>query len=138
MAKDFDRWNEKKKALNREEEPVYYHEGEIWWAHLGINIGFEIDGKSNNFARPVVVLRKYNKHSFLALPLTTSDRRSAWKLSLGLVAGKPAFAVMSQLRNIDSRRLYQKIGSLSAEALSVVRAETFRMNGTRRARTRKH
>jgi hypothetical protein len=48
MAKDFDRWNEKKKALNREQEPVYYHEGEIWWAHLGVNIGFEIDGKADN------------------------------------------------------------------------------------------
>ena len=128
MAKDFDRWNEKKKALNGHAEPVYYHEGEIWWVHLGVNIGFEIDGKAANFARPVIVLRKYNKHSFLALPLTTSASGSAWKLPLGLVAGKHAFAVMSQLRNIDSRRLYQKIGSLNADALRVVRAETFRMN----------
>lgn len=128
MAKDFDLWNEKKKALNRDSEPLYYHEGEIWWVHLGVNVGFEIDGKAGNFARPVVVLRKYNKHSFLALPLTTSASRSAWKLPLGLVGGKQAFAVMSQLRNIDSRRLYQKIGSLTAEALRAVRTETFRMN----------
>ena len=138
MAKDFDGWNKKKKTLNREGEPVYYHEGEIWWAHLGVNIGFEIDGKAENFARPVIVLRKYNMHSFLALPLTTSGGHSAWKLPLGLVAGKPAFAVLSQLRNIDSRRLYQKIGSLSAEALSAVRAETFRMNSARPARSTKH
>jgi hypothetical protein len=77
-------------------------------------------------------------HSFLALPLTTSGGHSAWKLPLGLVAGKPAFAVLSQLRNIDSRRLYQKIGSLNAEALHAVRAETFRMNATRPARSAKH
>lgn len=138
MAKDFDRWNDKKKALNRAAEPVYYHEGEIWWAHLGVNIGFEIDGKAANFARPVIVLRKYNKHSFLALPLTTTDRPSPWKLPLGPVAGKPAFAVVSQLRNIDSRRLYQKIGSLSVEGLLAVRAQTFRMNATRPARRAKH
>lgn len=131
MRKDFDGWNKKKKALNADTEPVYYHEGEIWWAHLGINVGFEIDGKDGNFARPVIVLRKYNKHSFLALPLTTSTRPSAWKLPLGLVAGKHAFAVLSQLRNIDSRRLYQKIGSLSADALRTVRTETFRMNSGR-------
>ncbi len=134
MHKDFDRWNEKKKALNAAREPLYYHDGEIWWVHIGVNVGFEIDGKASNFARPVIVLRKYNKHSFLALPLTTSARRTAWKLPLGLVAGKQAFAVMSQLRNIDSRRLYQKIGSLNSDALRAVRRETFRMNSTRSAR----
>jgi mRNA interferase MazF len=132
MEKDFDRCNKKKKALNADAEPLYYHEGEIWWVHLGVNIGYEIDGKENNFARPVIVLRKYNKYSFLALPLTTSPRHSAWKLPLGLVAGKQAFAVMSQLRNIDSRRLYQKIGSLTSDDLRVVRKETFRKNSGER------
>ena len=129
MAKDFDRWNQEKKRLNTTDaEPVYFHEGEIWWVRLGINIGYEIDGKARNFARPVIVLRKYNKYSFLALPLTTSPRPNAWKLPLGLVGGKQAFAVMSQLRNIDSRRLYQKLGSLTINDLRVVRKETFRMN----------
>ena len=132
MRKDFDRWNKKKKALNADVEPVYFHEGEIWWVHLGVNIGYEINGKAANFARPVIVLRKYNKHSFLALPLTTSERANAWKLPVGLVAGKQAFAVMSQLRNIDSRRLYQKLGALSYDTVQAVRRETFRMNSGER------
>ena len=45
MAKDFDRWNKKKKALDAKAEPLYFHEGEIWWVHLGVNVGYEIDGK---------------------------------------------------------------------------------------------
>ena len=112
-AKDFDGWNEQKKRLNADVEPLYFRDGEIWWVHLGVNVGYEIDGKNDTFARPVIVLRKYNKYSFLALPLTTSTRSSPWKLPLGIVAGKPAFAILSQLRNIDSRRLYQKVGSLT-------------------------
>src|SRR5437667_236634 len=64
MHKDFDRWNKTKKKLNAEVEPLYFREGEIWWVHLGVNIGYEIDGKRENFARPVIVLRKYNKYSF--------------------------------------------------------------------------
>ena len=39
MEKDFDRWNKKKKQLNADIEPLYFREGEIWWAHLGVNTG---------------------------------------------------------------------------------------------------
>ena len=126
--KDFDRWNTQKKGLNTDVEPLYFREGEIWWVHLGVNIGYEIDGKSDNFARPVIVLRKYNKYSFLALPLTTSARPSPWKLPLGIVGGKASFAILSQLRNIDSRRLYQKVASLAPDILETVRSETFCAN----------
>ncbi len=128
MHKDFDRWNEQKKKLNVDVEPLYFREGEIWWAHLGVNIGYEIDGKKTNFARPVIVLRKYNKYSFLALPLTTRFSPSPYKLPVGDVAGKQAFAVVSQLRNIDSRRLYQKVAWLPTEVLLLIRNETFRIN----------
>jgi mRNA interferase MazF len=130
MEKDFDSWNEQKKRLNLDTEPLYFRDGEIWWAHLGVNIGYEIDGKKANFARPVIVLRKYNKYSFLALPLTTRGSPGAYKLPVGIIAGKHAFAVVSQLRNIDSRRLYQKIGSLPADVLLLIRNETFRVNST--------
>lgn len=131
MEKDFDRWNKKKKALNANDaEPLYFHEGDIWWAHLGVNIGYEIDGKHSNFARPVIILRKYNKYSFLALPLTTHFSPSPYKIPLGDVAGKQAFAVLSQLRNIDSRRLYQKIAWLPPDLFLAVRNEAFRINST--------
>jgi mRNA interferase MazF len=131
MPKDFNRWNRKKKALNdADAEPLYFREGEIWWVHLGVNIGYEIDGKQSNFARPVIVLRKYNKYSFLALPLTTRSTPSPYKLPVGRVADKQAFAVVSQLRNIDSRRLYQKIAWLAEEQLHLIRNETFRINST--------
>ena len=76
MEKDFDRWNNLKKAINTKDdtERVYFHEGDIWWARLGVNVGFEIDGKHKQFARPVIILKKYNQYSFLALPLSTATR----------------------------------------------------------------
>ena len=77
------------------------------------------------FARPVIVLRKYNKYSFLALPLTTNPKPNP---SIGVVAGKHASAVLSQLRNIDSRRLYQKIAWVDPNEMDVIRAETMRAN----------
>ena len=87
MEKDFDRWNKLKKAINAsdESERVYFHEGDIWWARVGVNIGYEIDGKHKQFARPVIVLKKYNQYSFLALPLTTAQKRNPYRLPIGMV-----------------------------------------------------
>jgi hypothetical protein len=65
MQKDFDGWNKLKKAIDAsDDQRLYFHEGDIWWVRLGVNVGYEIDGKQREFSRPVVVLRKYNQYSF--------------------------------------------------------------------------
>ena len=99
----------RKKRSNAAEETdrVYFHEGDIWWVRLGVNVGFEINGKHKQFARPVIVLKKYNQYSFLALPLSTATRVNRWRVPIGNVAGKDAVAILSQLRNINSRRLIE-------------------------------
>ena len=123
MQKDFDRWNDVKKTINAtdEDDRLYFHEGDIWWVHLGVNVGYEIDGKSSDFSRPVIILRKYNQYSFLALPLTTNARPNKWRVPIGLVADRDAFAVLSQLRNIDSRRLIEKKGHVPLDVLAILK-----------------
>ncbi|MFH1170496.1 MAG: hypothetical protein V1704_02965 [Candidatus Vogelbacteria bacterium] len=44
MKKDFDQWNERKKGLHNRDRVPFYHEREIWWCALGVNIGSEQDG----------------------------------------------------------------------------------------------
>jgi mRNA interferase MazF len=85
MEKDFDRWNRIKKATDAADGAarLYFREGEVWWVRLGKNIGYETDGKSNEFTRPVIVLRKYNQYSFLALPLTTAPKPNPYRLPIG-------------------------------------------------------
>lgn len=113
IGKHFDRWNNKKKELDAKvEEPLYFKQGEIWWVHLGINIGFEANGKGDEFMRPVIILKKYNKFSFLALPLSTSPKTNSYRISIGIVDGKEATANLSQIRNIDSKRLINKVDHL--------------------------
>ena len=129
MHKDFDRWNKQKKKLNADEtEPLYFRDGDIWWAHLGVNVGYEIDGKSSDFSRPVIVLRKYNQYSFLALPLTTNAKPNKWRVPIGSVSDRDAFAVLSQLRNIDSRRLIEKKGHVPMDVLAILKKAASRMN----------
>ena len=49
--KNFDKWNELKKKLHISEKAkdFYFREREIWWCSLGVNIGFEQDGKNDLF-----------------------------------------------------------------------------------------
>src|ERR1700730_10147818 len=102
MENDFDRWNGIKKATDATAEATrpYFREAEVWWVRLGRNIGYETSGKSREFTRPVIVLKKYNQYSFLALPLTTASRPNPHRLPIGMIDGKQAFATLSQLRNI--------------------------------------
>ena len=130
MQREFDRWNAIKKATDAaaEEARLFYREGEIWWVRLGKNIGYEIDGKDREFTRPVIVLKKYNQYSFLAVPLTTATKANPYRLPIGIVDGKQAFATLSQLRNIDSKRLIKKITFVAEDALDVIKKEASRVN----------
>jgi len=129
MQKDFDRWNEVKKATDAADEArLFFREGEIWWVRLGKNIGYETDGKSDQFTRPVIILRKYNQYSFLAAPLTTAQKPNPYRLPIGVVVGKQAFVTLSQLRNIDSKRLVHKILSLPSRYFEIIKTEASRVN----------
>lgn len=128
MGKDFDYWNEKKKELHENARRLFFRDGEIWWAYLGINVGYEIDGKNRDFSRPVLVLKKYNQFSFLALPLSSAKKNNAYWLPIGVVSGREAFANLSQLRNIESKRLINKVGYVPSDTLSQIREKVSRIN----------
>ncbi|MBQ9017402.1 hypothetical protein IJ103_04190 [Candidatus Saccharibacteria bacterium] len=68
---EFNRWNEVKKTLFRKANCPPIKEGEVWWCAAGKNLGVEVDGKSWQFSRPIVIIRKLSRHSFMAIPLTS-------------------------------------------------------------------
>jgi mRNA-degrading endonuclease toxin of MazEF toxin-antitoxin module len=45
-----------------------------------------------------------------------------------MIDGKQAFATLSQLRNIDSKRLVKKIAHLDADILAAIKKEASRVN----------
>ncbi len=128
MDKDFDVWNNLKKQIDCKQGILYFKEGEIWWIHAGLNIGFEINGKGKEFMRPILIVRKYNKYSFLAIPLSTSKITNQYKVPVGLIDDKEAVAVLSQIKNVDSRRLINKIGSLEKNLFKIVKEKTSQVN----------
>jgi mRNA interferase MazF len=110
--KDFFGWIEEKKRLHEKQKEVYFDEREIWWCALGVNIGFEQDGKGERYERPVVIIKKFNAHACAVVPLTARDKKGWYYLALGIIEGRNATAILSQVRFVDRRRLINKIGTL--------------------------
>lgn len=110
--KDYNLWHKLKTLLHNEGSRVFFHEREVWWCSIGMNVGFEQDGKGESFARPVLVFRKFNNEIFWAIPLTTKIKTGKYYLPVDLGDGIQRAAIISQLRLVDSKRLYQKIGVL--------------------------
>lgn len=106
-TKNFDDWSKYKKDLNQGNVKLYKAR-DIWWCSLGINVGYEQDGTGGDFDRPVVILKGFSK----IVPLTTSTKANPYHLSLGQVDSRDSFAIVSQIRLIDTRRLIDKIGML--------------------------
>lgn len=120
MKKDFDSWNIRKKELN-EEQPNFYRARDIRWCSLGINIGFEQDGTSEKHRRPVLIIKGFSLHVCLVVPLTTSTKENPYHISVGIIEDREAFAILSQIRLIDTKRLHDRLAIIDREKFEEIR-----------------
>lgn len=95
-------------------------QGEIWWVGVGENVGVEINGKSEYFSRPVLVLKKLSRFGFMGIPLTSQEHSGAWYVSF-IFQKRKEFAVLSQARVYSASRLYKRIGQVPNADLELVR-----------------
>ncbi len=99
-----------KAEINQTVGRPYFHEREVWYCHLGENIGFEQDGKGLSFMRPILILRKFNQEIFWGLPLTSTLKTSDYHSIVDFDFGKKSTVILSQVRLFDVKRLSHKIG----------------------------
>lgn len=113
---DFDNWNTQKKSIDRSNhEAPLFNEMEIWWCSYGVNIGTEICGKNKFFRRPVLIFKKLSRNSFIGLPLSKKLKIGTWYLTIKHSENITNCINLSQIKNIDYRRLDKKIGTLNFE-----------------------
>lgn len=107
--KDFDSWNDEKKRIHDTEENRFYKTREVWWCSMGVNVGFEQDGTSKNYQRPVLVLKGFSRHVCWVIPITTSKKKNPYHIRIGEIEGRECFAIISQLRLIDTKRFTDRL-----------------------------
>ncbi len=121
MIKDFKKWHKNKEFIHNERPRVFFHEREIWFCFLGINIGFEQDGQGDKFLRPVVILKKFNNEVFWGVPLTKTRKEGKYYFKFLFNKKQQSIAIISQLRLIDAKRLLYKIGDIGEEDFSALK-----------------
>ncbi|HMP19306.1 MAG TPA: type II toxin-antitoxin system PemK/MazF family toxin [Candidatus Paceibacterota bacterium] len=121
MQKNFDEWNEVKKKINKLDINRFYHEREIWWAKIGLNIGNEQNGNENDYERPVLIIKEFGKNICLIIPMTTSPQKHKYRFNIGLIKQRTASVIISQMRVIGTKRLINKIQTLDRKNFIQIR-----------------
>jgi hypothetical protein len=101
--KDFKSWNSLKEQLHNDKINFRYRERDIFFMYVGVNIGFEQDG-DKKFLRPVLVYKKFNKHVFLGIPLTSKIKEDKFHYEFNYIDDTRSFAILSQIRLFDIKR----------------------------------
>ena len=110
-AKDFTTWNTTKEELHNGKINFRFRERDIFFMYVGVNVGFEQDG-DKNFLRPVLVYKKFNKHVFLGIPLTSKVKDDKFHYEFNYIEDTRSFAILSQLKLFDIKRAKYKNGSI--------------------------
>ena len=118
--KDFDSWNKEKKSLeNVGHNTLVFHEREIWWCSIGINLGDEQDGKNELFERPVLILKKFNNKVALVLPMSTKQKDGIYYHNLGHDE-KVFTVILSQLRLASVKRFRRLVRKISPHQFELI------------------
>jgi mRNA interferase MazF len=133
-SKNFDDWNRLKKVTDESNRKVFGYPREVWWCSLGVNIGVEADGENENFERPVLIVKVYNKQSLLVLPLTGRARDDKFHFPLKIkelnrstneIFTKTVFVKLTQARVVSNKRLLRKVDVINKVDFSAA-TEAFR------------
>ena len=121
--KDYKNWHISKIRLEweqfKEKEKPKFSERDIWWCSLGENIGYEQDGKHENFERPILILRKFSQDMFLGAPLTSSEKEHP--LRIPYVMGSIEWSVnLTQIRTLSVKRLHRRMWKMSESRFEVI------------------
>ena len=116
----FDQWNELKKKIETKEKILKFRERDIWFIHVGKNIGFEQNGKNYDFLRPVLVLRKFSNRYFLGIPLSSKEKNGNYFFNF-YFKNRYETALLNQARVFDIKRVKYLLGNLDKQKYSQIK-----------------
>ena len=121
--KEYSSWIKQKEYLSyrSQDKLETIKEGDVFWSAIGSNVGKEVDGKSGRFSRPVLVFKKWSEDLFLSIPTSTRiNTKNEYKYKINL-DGIEQVLIFNQARSLDTRRIYNKIGSLDRKELDNIK-----------------
>ncbi len=119
MEKDFDLWNKVKKKIDNKyvEETLFIKEGEVWMMNMGLNIGYEQNGNGENFSRPGLIIKKFNRKMFWAIPLSTKQKNFDFYYNFRDPLHKNVSLILAQIKLCSVKRLQRKLYDIEDSTL---------------------
>jgi mRNA interferase MazF len=131
--KNFDSWNSEKKILHsKKRDEFYVNPREIWYTKMGVNIGFEENGKEE-FVRPVLVLKTVGNLIFtVALTSKGKDKNFFYHKFKKIELQNPryessSYAVLSQVKVMDKKRFFKKGGMVPEKEFVILQKKLKRV-----------
>lgn len=115
----FDSWNQLKQNIHQQEKKIYFREGQIWWIHIGVNIGTEIHGKEDKFLRPCLILNKTSSKKIFVIPLSSQHKKQNF-FFLDSNNTKQS-AIFHEAKYIDTKRLLRKKSKITNQELQKIK-----------------
>ncbi len=102
-----DKWNAVKKRIDSNQTKQGVEIQRIYWTKIGQNVGSEVFGKGENFARPVLVISAFYNGTFLGVPLTSKIQNKRGRLYYKFMdnKGKMQTALLGQMKIFDIKRI---------------------------------
>lgn len=127
MQKDYSKWHKLKTEIQNTNPEKLFRERDIWWCSLGDNIGYEQDGKNEKYERPILIIRKFNRGMFLAVPLTSKIENSKFYYNFKLRGEKDTSVILSQIRLLSSKRLIRRVARLNEHVFNEIKNEVIQL-----------
>ncbi len=118
--KNFVKWHKIKRKIEEKENRIHFQVRDVFFCSIGENVGFEQDGRGEEFLRPVVAIKKFNNEVFLGIPLTRADKKGKYYFVFDLNKEKST-AIISQVRLFDAKRIKYKVGMINEKDFIVLK-----------------
>ena len=116
----FDKWNSLKQKLNQKDDNLFIREREIYFLHIGANIGAEQNGQKE-FLRPVLVLKKLSRNHFIGIPLSSKEKNGNFYFSFSYKKDKISYALLNQIRVFDKKRIKYFSGTMLRKDFRIIK-----------------
>jgi hypothetical protein len=128
MERPYQAWHDQKTDIETHGARPYFYERQIWFCRLGANVGFEQDGRGAFFLRPVLFLKKFSRNTFWGVPLSTVCKGPpSYLFSFSFRKDMTSYALLSQLRLLDAKRLNYLSGKMTNKDFDVLKAKLRRL-----------
>lgn len=111
--KNFDSWNNIKKDIDSRKSDIFFKKWQIWYISIWENIWFEQNGKWDLLLRPILIFQKFNNSLFYWTPLTRTKKEWKYYFEFSFDETRKSYAILSQMRAFDVKRLDRKIWFIS-------------------------